>query len=82
MDNREKLQKKIRKIWFKNVDELLTSIEREDENFSKAGELIEKLSIWEKEILSKVRNYRLDFQLQEIREKMEEVIQKTLKINF
>jgi hypothetical protein len=82
MDNREKLQKKIRKIWFKNVDELLTSIEREDENFSKAEKLIEKLSIWEKEILSKVRNYRLDFQLQEIREKMEELIQKTLKINF
>jgi hypothetical protein len=82
MDNREKLQKKIRKIWFKNVDELLTSIEREDENFSKAEKLIEKLSIWEKEILSKARNYRLDFQLQEIREKMEELIQKTLKINF
>lgn len=82
MDNREKLQKKIRKIWFKNVDEFLTSIEREDENSSKAEKLIEKLSIWEKEILSKVRNYRLDFQLQDIREKMEEVIQKTLKINF
>lgn len=82
MDNREKLLKKIRKIWFKNVDAFLTSIETEDENFSKAEKLIGKLSKWEKEILSKARNYRLDFQLQEIREKMEELIQKKLKINF
>lgn len=82
MDNREKLLKKIRKIWFKNVDEFLTSIEKEDENFGEAEKLIGKLSNWEKEILLKVRNYRLNFQLQDMREKMEELIQKTLKINF
>ena len=33
MDNREKLLKKIRKIWFKNVDEFLTSIEKEEREF-------------------------------------------------
>lgn len=82
MDTREELLKKVRKSWFKNVDQLLTAIEKENKKYDKAMELINSLSYSEKELLDRVWDYRIDFQVQELRDKLDEYKKSILHINY